>query len=113
MSSFLHWRHLCHFQAWSEADEENSDMSHYHAYVTTLRNKPLLQFFISLRELAQIYLIAPSDAKALATVIADRDRFLGIFQAEEVYEFATRRADWYTVKGEVEKGMYGFGCALM
>ena len=88
-------------------------MSHYHSYILTLRNKNLLQFFVSLRELAQIYLIAPSDAKALATVIADGDRFHGIFRAEEVYEFATRRADWYTVKSEVERGMYGYGCVTM
>jgi len=49
----------------------------------------------------------------LAAIIADNDRFLGIFRAEEVYEFAERRADWYQVKSRVEKAMYGIGCCVM
>lgn len=88
-------------------------MSHYYTYISTLRNKALLQYFIALRELAQIYLIDPSDAKALAALIADGERFQGIFGAEEVYEFAERRADWFVVRGKVERAMYGFGCFLM
>ena len=88
-------------------------MSHYYSYIGTLRNKPLLQYFIALRELAQIYLIDPSEAKALASLIADGERFHGIFGAEEVYEFAERRADWYAIKGKVERAMYGIGCYLM
>ena len=90
-----------------------SDVNHYHAYVATLKNKDLLQFFIALRELSQIYLVDPSDAKALAAIIADADRFKGIFRAEEVYEFAERRADWYIIKGKVERAMYGIGCFVM
>lgn len=88
-------------------------MNHYYAFIQTLKNKDLLQYFTALRELAQIYLISPSDAKELAAVIADSDRFLGIFRAEEVYEFAERRADWYQVKSRVEKAMYGIGCGVM
>ena len=79
----------------------------------TLKNKDLLQYFRALRELSQIYLVSPSDAKELAAIIADNDRFLGIFRAEEVYEFAERRADWYQVKSRVEKAMYGAGCIAM
>ena len=79
----------------------------------TLKNKDLLQYFRALRELSQIYLVSPSDAKELASIIADNDRFLGIFRAEEVYEFAERRADWYQVKSKVEKAMYGAGCIAM
>ena len=90
-----------------------SDMNHYHSYVLTLKNKDLLLFFVALRELSQIYLVDPSDAKALATIIADGDRFKGIFRAEEVYEFAERRADWYSIKGKVERAMYGIGCSVM
>jgi len=51
--------------------------------------------------------------KELAAVIADTDRYKGIFGAEEVYEFAERRADWYAVKKDVERAMYGIGCMLM
>ena len=90
-----------------------SDINHYFNFVQTLKNKDLLQYFKALRELSQIYLVSPNDAKELAAIIADNDRFLGIFRAEEVYEFAERRADWYQVKSRVEKAMYGAGCVTM
>ncbi|KAL8732457.1 MAG: hypothetical protein Q9181_003940 [Wetmoreana brouardii] len=90
-----------------------SDMNHYFTYIQTLKNQNLLQYFIALRELAQIYLVDPSDAKELATIIADGDRFHGIFRAEEVYEFAERRADWYQIRPKVERAMYGIGCVVM
>ena len=91
----------------------HSDMNHYFNYIQTLKNPSLLQFFKALRELSQIYLVDPSDAKELATIIADGDRFYGIFRAEEVYQFAERRADWYQIKNKVERAMYGIGCMLM
>ncbi|KAI4122523.1 MAG: hypothetical protein LQ338_005769, partial [Usnochroma carphineum] len=84
-----------------------SDMNHYFTYIQTLKNQDLLLYFIALRELAQIYLVSPSDAKELANIIADGDRFHGIFRAEEVYEFAERRADWFLIRPKVEKAMYG------
>jgi recyclin-1 len=49
----------------------------------------------------------------MATIIADGDRFGGIFRAEEVYEYAERRADWYQVRKDVERAMYGLECCLM
>lgn len=90
-----------------------SDMNHYFKFVQTLRNSELLLYFKAFRELAQIYLIDPSHAKELATIIADADRFQGIWRVEEVYEFAERRADWYQVKRDVERAMYGIGCSVM
>jgi recyclin-1 len=90
-----------------------SDMNVYFLYIRTLRNQDLLQYFKALRELSQIYLIDPKHAKEMATIIADGDRFHGIFRAEEVYEFAERRADWYNVKRDVERAMYGIGCTAM
>ena len=90
-----------------------SDMNVYFLYIRTLRNSNLLQYFKALRELSQIYLIDPKHAKDMATIIADGDRFHGIFRAEEVYEFAERRADWYSVKRDVERAMYGIGCIAM
>ncbi|KAJ4988368.1 secretion pathway protein sls2 rcy1 [Stagonosporopsis vannaccii] len=90
-----------------------SDMNAYNAYIVSLRNKPLMQYFAALRELSQIYLIAPKEAKEIATIIADTDRYHGIFRAEEVYEYAERRADWYQIKSAVEKQMYGVGCWVM
>lgn len=90
-----------------------SDTTHYFSYIITLKNPQLLQYFRALRELSQIYLIEGGFAKELASVIADGERFQGIFRAEEVYEFAERRADWYTIKPAVERAMYGFGCIVM
>ncbi|KAJ5541778.1 hypothetical protein N7494_006854 [Penicillium frequentans] len=90
-----------------------SDMNHYFKFIQTLRNNELLLYFKAFRELAQIYLIDPSHAKELATIIADADRFQGIWRVEEVYEFAERRADWYQVKRDVERAMYGIGCSVM
>lgn len=78
-----------------------------------MRNKSLTQYFDALREMTQIYLIAPEDAKEIGKIIADPDRYHGIFRAEEVYEFAERRADWFAVKRNVERAMYGMGCAVM
>lgn len=90
-----------------------SDMNTYNTYIQSLRNKSLTQYFTALRELSQIYLIDPNHAKEIATIIADSDRYQGIFRAEEVYEYAERRADWYQIKSAVEKQMYGVGCVLM
>lgn len=89
-----------------------SDMNHYHSYITTLKIKALEAYFNALRELSQIYLIDPGHARQMATVIADPSRFGGIFRVEEVYEYATRREDWYRVKKEVERAMYGIGCVV-
>jgi recyclin-1 len=90
-----------------------ADMNLYFGYIRTLKNNDLLAYFKALRELSQIYLIAPNHAKEMATIIADGDRFGGIFRAEEVYEFAERRADWYQVRKDVERAMYGLECSLM
>ncbi|KAJ5925481.1 hypothetical protein N7454_008120 [Penicillium verhagenii] len=90
-----------------------SDMNHYFKFIQTLRNNELLLYFKAFRELAQIYLIDASHAKELATIIADADRFQGVWGVEEVYEFAERRADWYQVKNNVERAMYGAGCSVM
>ncbi|OKL61778.1 hypothetical protein UA08_02431 [Talaromyces atroroseus] len=84
-----------------------SDMNHYFKFVQTLKNNELLLYFKALRELSQIYLVDPSDAKELASVIADNDRFYGIFRAEEVYEFAERRADWFQSSGNAQEAVYG------
>ncbi|KAI4118969.1 MAG: hypothetical protein LQ345_001051 [Seirophora villosa] len=90
-----------------------SDMNHYFTYIQTLKNHDLLQYFIALRELAQIYLVGAADAKELATIIADGDRFHGIFRAEDVYEYAGRRADWFLIRPKVDRALYGYGCCVM
>ncbi|KAK3944159.1 exocyst complex component Sec10-like protein [Diplogelasinospora grovesii] len=91
-----------------------ADMNLFFEYVRTLKNQDLLPYFRALRELSQIYLIdARHHAKDMATIMADGDRFAGIFRAEEVYEYAERRADWYQVRKDVERAMYGLECCVM
>lgn len=90
-----------------------SDVNLYNTFVTTMKIRSLIPHFNALRELAQIYLIDAKHAKQMAQVIADQNRFGGIFRVEEVYEYAARREDWYVVKKDVDKALYGFGCALM
>ncbi|KAJ2902979.1 secretion pathway protein sls2 rcy1 [Zalerion maritima] len=90
-----------------------ADMNLYFDFVRKFKNPDLLAYFRALRELSQIYLIDPRHAKEMATIIADGDRFAGVFRAEEVYEFAERRADWFLVKRDVERAMYGLECLLM
>ncbi|KAG6246432.1 hypothetical protein E4U24_003710 [Claviceps purpurea] len=90
-----------------------ADMNLYAAYVRTLKHKDLVAYFAALRELSQIYLIDQAHAKEMASVIADGDRFAGVFRAEEVYEYAQRRADWYQVRKSVERAMYGMDCLVM
>lgn len=90
-----------------------ADMNLYADYVRGLRNPDLLAYFAALRELSQIFLVDAAHARDLAAVIADADRFGGVFRAEEVYEYAQRRADWYQVRRSVERAMYGMECCLM
>ncbi|ODA77380.1 hypothetical protein RJ55_07008 [Drechmeria coniospora] len=90
-----------------------ADMNHYADYARSLRNQDLIAYFAALRELSQIYLIDASHARDMAAVIADGDRFGGVFRAEEVYDYAQRRADWYAVKKGVERAMYGMECIAM
>jgi len=90
-----------------------ADTNHYAAYIATLRNKELAAYFRALREVSQIFLIEGRDAREIATIVADGDKYAGIFRAEEVLEFAERRADWFAVRGAVEKAMYGMNCVVM
>lgn len=88
-------------------------MNHYFKFIQRFKNNELLIYFKAFRELSQIYLIDSSDAKELATLIADASRFSGIWRVEEVYEFAERRADWLQINRNVERAMYGIGCVVM
>ncbi|KAK2590930.1 F-box protein: endocytic membrane traffic, recycling ReCYcling 1 [Conoideocrella luteorostrata] len=90
-----------------------ADMNLFAEYIRTLKHQDLVAYFAALRELSQIYLIDQAHAKEMASVIADGDRFGGVFRAEEVYEYAQRRADWYQIRRSVERAMYGMDCVVM
>ena len=93
-----------------------ADVNAYSAFILDLRQKPLVPYAGALRELAGIYLVdvtGPARAKELAAISADTERYKGVLGVEEVLEFAERRADWYTVRADVERAMYGIGCSVM
>ena len=90
-----------------------SDLSAYASYIATFRNNDLSSYYTALREVGQLYLVDGSDAQEMAAMIADAERYRGVFTVEEVLEFAERRGDWLAVKSRVERAMYGQGCALM
>jgi recyclin-1 len=93
-----------------------SDMTLYANYIAGFKNPDLNNYFIALREVAQIFLIGgdkDKDIKEMAGVISDGERFRGIFPVEEVVEFAERRADWLVVRARVERRVQGDNCALM
>ena len=93
-----------------------SDMSLYSRYIAGFRNSDLNNYFIALREVAQIYLIGGEkdrDIKEMAGVISDSERFRGIFGVEEVVEFVERRADWLLVRSRVQRRVQGDNCIVM
>ena len=90
-----------------------SDLSAYAQYIATFKNNDLNSYFTALREVGQIYLIQGSEATEMAAIVADGERYRGVFTVEEVLEFAERRSDWLMVKGRVERAMYGQGCSVM
>lgn len=92
-----------------------SDLNYYYSFMLGLKQRSLSQPFAALKEVGQMYLIDTKDAKALGKLLSDMNRFKGVFQPEEIYEFAHSRADWVLVKREVEKAMYGLGvdCVVM
>lgn len=92
-----------------------SDLNYYYDFVVSLKQKEILPYFEALKEIGNLFLIDANDAKELGKTLSDMSRFRGVLQPEEVYEFVQCRADWFQVKREVEKVMYGFGidCMMM
>ena len=101
-----------------------ADTSLYYNFIcTSLARKKsqadLRQYFESLRELSMLYLVdvegrGKDGGKELAALVADQGgRWRGVWRAEEVLEFVERRADWLTIRGSVEKAMFGQGCNVM
>lgn len=93
-----------------------SDMGLYAGFVGGFKNPELNNYYVALREVAQIYLLGgekDADIKEMAGVISDGERFRGVFPVEEVVEFAERRADWLVIRGRVERRVQGDACAVM
>lgn len=93
-----------------------SDLTAYSNFIAEFKNPDLSSYFTALRSLAQIYLIqgdSEADVREMSTIIADGERYGGVFTVEEVVEFAERRSDWLLLRSRVEGRVKGDGCALM
>lgn len=93
-----------------------SDLTAYSTFIAGFKNPDLTSYFTAFRSLAQIYLIAGEserDVREMSIIIADQDRYNGVFTVEEVVEFAERRSDWLTVRSRVEGRVKGDGCVVM
>ncbi|OAG35621.1 hypothetical protein AYO21_10228 [Fonsecaea monophora] len=93
-----------------------SDLSAYSQFIATFKNQDLNSYFTALRSLAQIYLIqgtSDRDVSEMSTIIADQERYKGVFSVEEVVEFAERRSDWLSLRARVEGKVKGDGCFVM
>ncbi|CCH46180.1 Recyclin-1 [Wickerhamomyces ciferrii] len=87
-----------------------SDLNLYYDFIiNTLKQKNITPLFIGLKEIGQLYLVSTQDSKELGKLIGDLSKFNGIFRQEEIYDFVQKRADWFKVKKDVEKAMYGLG----
>ncbi|KIW30618.1 uncharacterized protein PV07_06351 [Cladophialophora immunda] len=93
-----------------------SDLTAYSQFIATFKNPDLNSYFTALRSLAQIYLIqgtSDRDVREMSTIIADQERYKGVFTVEEVVEFAERRSDWLSLRARVEGKVKGDGCIVM
>ncbi|CCK69323.1 Rcy1p KNAG_0C02120 [Huiozyma naganishii CBS 8797] len=93
------------------------DINCYYEFISEkLRQKTIVPYFQSLKNVCSLYLIDTKDSKELGRLICDLGKFQGVFTQEEIYEFVQRRQDWIAVKRDVQKVMYGLGlkdCRVM
>ncbi|KAL9060334.1 MAG: hypothetical protein Q9162_000738 [Coniocarpon cinnabarinum] len=90
-----------------------SDTALYYSSIAGLKDRQLEPLFRALREVSQVYLVDGRDAKAIAAIILDSQRFEGVFSVQDLSMFAERRTDWFAVRPSVEKQLYGKGCCVM
>lgn len=117
-----------------------TDLTAYARFIQNLRNANLTIYFTALREVSQIYLFdlsssssssssnssgrngkaekntknARREMEEMCNLIADAERYRGVFTVEEVIEFAERRTDWLAIRNKVEaKVSGGAECAVM
>ncbi|KAK5943680.1 F-box protein: endocytic membrane traffic, recycling ReCYcling 1 [Knufia obscura] len=93
-----------------------SDLTAYTSHIASYRNQNLTLYFNALREVSQIYLFEARTNKEIdemSAIIADAERYRGVFTVEEVVEFAERRSDWLAIRSKVEGRVRGENCVLM
>lgn len=93
------------------------DLQMYTSHIASYRNSNLTVYFNALREVSQIYLFegkTDKEIEEMSGIIADAERYRGVFTVEEVFEFAERRSDWLAIRDKVEaKVKGGTDCCVM
>ncbi|KAI9015826.1 exocyst complex component Sec10-like protein [Phycomyces nitens] len=85
------------------------DMNAYYAFAVDLKQRSITPYFSALKSLSNVYIItSPQDIKS---VIHDLERYHGLMRIEDLFEFASCRADWPTIKKVVQKDMTD--CTIM
>ncbi|AOA64558.1 Plasma membrane protein recycling [Komagataella phaffii CBS 7435] len=93
-----------------------NDLNFMYNFFLELKLKPIVNYFIALRQIAQLYLIDSENSNEIGKLVVRIGKDNGMFTQEEVYEFVTRRADWERIKKHVDKIIYGLqlqDCIIM
>ncbi|ANZ77292.1 BA75_04444T0 [Komagataella pastoris] len=93
-----------------------NDLNFMYNFFSELKIKPIVNYFIALRQIAQLYLIDSENSNEIGKLVVRIGKDNGMFTQEEVYEFVTRRADWEKIKKHVDKIIYGLqlqDCIIM
>ena len=105
----------------------NYDINKLYEFYKINKIKPAIDYLIGFKKINQLYLIdclidnknnkeIKLHCKELGKLIIEIGRDNGIFTPEEVYQFVSRRSDWYKIKKNIDKVVYGFGaddCVIM
>ena len=93
----------------------SQDLNLYYDLILSLKQKPLMPYFIALKEVGRMYRINGHATTELAEMLCDVQLYKQIFQPEELLEFAQHREDWLQIRKEVQKAMKGLNadCIIM
>ncbi|EEB07652.1 F-box protein Pof6 [Schizosaccharomyces japonicus yFS275] len=89
-----------------------SDANRYYQFALSLKQRDIAPYFKALKEIANLFIVDGKNSKEIGAITTDSSRF-SVFRPEEVYEFAHCRSDWFYVKHEVDKAIYGMDCTVM
>ncbi|KAK2460734.1 hypothetical protein APHAL10511_007204 [Amanita phalloides] len=81
-----------------------ADLNTYYAFISSLKVPSITADFSHLKMLGHVYVV--EDAKDLAQIVRDVQRYGGAYRPEDIYEFIQRRSDWKKIEKIVDKTMY-------
>ncbi|KAM6501039.1 Exocyst complex component Sec10-like protein [Amanita muscaria] len=81
-----------------------ADLNTYYVFISSLKIPSITADFSHLKMLGHVYVV--EDAKDLAQIVRDVQRYGGAYRPEDIYEFIQRRSDWKKIEKIVDKTMY-------